>query len=148
MPLLIDLYPWLLSLHLIAVIAFMAGMLYLPRLFVYHADTPVGSQQSETFKLMEKRLLRLIINPAYMVMVVAGLLLTATPGAVDFNQGWFWAKMLAVLGLVVTHAFVARWCRQFSQDKNRHGARFFRICNEIPTVFMVIVVILAVVKPF
>ena len=142
------LYPWLLALHLIAVIAFMAGMLYLPRLFVYHARTKVGSEQSETFKIMEKRLLMAIINPAYVVMVMAGLLLTITPGVVDFSQGWFWAKILAFLGMAIVHGFTMRWCGQFARDRNGHSPLFFRVCNEIPTIFMVIIVILAVVKPF
>ena len=126
----------------------MAGMLYLPRLFVYHAKTTVGSEQSETFKLMEKRLLMAIINPAYVVMVVAGLLLAITPGVVDLSQGWFWVKILAFLSMAVAHVFAVRWSGQFARDRNRHGPRFFRICNEIPTILMIVIVILAVVKPF
>jgi protoporphyrinogen IX oxidase len=144
-------YQWVKAFHIIAVIAWMAGMLYLPRLFVYHCAAEKGSVQSETFKLMERRLLRAIINPAMVATWLLGLWL-AWHGP-DSRYGWFaagWldAKLVLVLTLSVLHAMLARWSKDFAADRNRHSAGFYRIINEIPTVLMIVIVILAVVKPF
>jgi putative membrane protein len=139
-------YEWLKAFHIIAVIAWMAGMLYLPRLLVYHCDTVPGSQQSETFKLMERRLLKVIINPAMVVTWVLGLWLGWKGGW--FGAGWLQAKIFLVLALSGLHGFLARCVRDFVHDHNRHSARFYRIINEVPTVLMIGIVILAVVKPF
>ena len=141
-------YPWLVAFHVIAMIAFMAGMLYLPRLFVYHAMTEPGTPQSETFKLMERRLLRYIINPALLATVLAGLLLCGVPGVVDYSLGWFWVKIAAFSGLVMMHIAFARWVRSFAVDNNQKRPRFFRIWNEVPTILMAIIVVMAIVKPF
>ncbi len=143
-----DAYPWIRALHIISVIAWMAGMLYLPRLFVYHAACAPGSEQSETFKVMERKLLRGIINPSMILALIFGLLLAGTPGIVDFGQGWFWVKVVALAGMFGMHGLLSRWRRYFARDDNRHSQRFYRMVNEIPAVFMVIIVIMAVVKPF
>ena len=137
---------WLKAFHIIAVIGWMAGMLYLPRLFVYHSQASAGSAQSETFKLMERRLLKAIINPAMMATWVLGLWLAWKGGW--FTAGWLQAKILLVLLLSALHGFLVRWVRDFSRDANRHSEKFYRIINEIPTVLMIGIVILAVVKPF
>jgi protoporphyrinogen IX oxidase len=141
-----DLYLWLKSLHVIAIIAWMAGMLYLPRLFVYHCDAPKGSQQSETFKVMERRLLKAIINPAMIVSWVLGLILAWQGGW--FVSGWLWAKLALVLGLSAMHGFFVRWVRLFAEDRNARPAKFYRIINEVPTLLMIGIVILVIVKPF
>ncbi len=144
-------YPWIKAFHIIAVIAWMAGMLYLPRLFVYHCAAEKGSVQSETFKVMERRLLRAIINPAMAATWLLGLWL-AWNGPDSrygwFASGWLGAKLLLVIGLTVLHGFLARWRKDFAADANRHSQKFYRIINEIPTVLMIGIVILAVVKPF
>ncbi len=141
-----DLYSWLLALHIIAVIAWMAGMLYLPRLYVYHAAAKPGSELSETFKVMERRLLRAIINPAMIAAWIFGLLL-AWLGH-HWPEGWFHAKLLLLLLMQLAHAGYARWRRQFAADANRHGAKFYRAMNEVPTLLMIAIVLLAVLKPF
>jgi protoporphyrinogen IX oxidase len=140
------LYLWLKAVHVIAVIAWMAGMLYLPRLFVYHCDAEPGSKQSETFKVMEQRLLRIIINPAMVVAWVLGLWLAWAGGWL--SHGWFQAKLVAVLALSALHGFFSRWVRDFAADRNTRPARFYRLVNEVPTILMIAVVILAMVKPF
>ncbi len=139
-------YPLVRALHIIAVIAWMAGMLYLPRLYVYHADTEPGSRQSETFKMMEHRLLRAIINPAMITTWALGLALVAHLDA--WGAPWMHAKFAFVIALSMLHGAFARWCRHFAADANRHGARFYRIMNEVPTVLMVGIVLLVVLKPF
>jgi protoporphyrinogen IX oxidase len=139
-------YSWLLALHIVAVIAWMAGMLYLPRLYVYHATAKAGSELSETFKVMERRLLRAIINPAMIAAWAAGLLL-AWQGH-HWGEGWFHAKLALLLAMQLVHAAYARWRRQFAADANRHGDRFYRVANELATLLMVLIVLLAVVKPF
>jgi len=141
-----DWQPWLLSLHIIAVIAWMAGMLYLPRLFVYHADAKPGSELSETFKVMERRLLRAIINPAMIAAWILGLVM-ATWGH-HWGEGWFHAKFALLIAMSIVHAAFARWRRQFAQDRNIHPARFYRMMNEVPTVLMIGIVILAIARPF
>ncbi|MFZ3236564.1 MAG: protoporphyrinogen oxidase HemJ [Stellaceae bacterium] len=141
-------YPWIKSAHILAVIAWMAGLLYLPRLFVYHAMAPVMSSRSATFKIMERRLLRGIMNPAMVAALVFGVLLAGTPGVVDWHRGWIWAKLVLVAALVVYHGALAVWRRAFADDRNRHSPRFFRIANELPTLALIAIVVLVVVKPF
>ena len=146
-----DVYGWVKALHIIAVIAWMAGMLYLPRLFIYHCAAEKGSVQSETFKVMERRLLRGIINPAMVATWVFGLWL-AWLGP-DSRFGWFsapWlqAKIVLVLVLSAVHGLLARWRKDFGADRNRHSHKFYRIINEVPTVMLILIVLLAVLKPF
>ncbi|MGH7116487.1 MAG: protoporphyrinogen oxidase HemJ [Stellaceae bacterium] len=141
-------YPWLKSAHIIAVIAWMAGLLYLPRLFVYHATSAAGSDQSETFKVMERRLQRGIMTPAMLATLLFGVLLAGTPGVVNWHRGWIWAKLALVAGLVCCHAALVHWRRAFAVDSNRHSPRFFRIVNELPTLALIAIVVLVVVKPF
>jgi putative membrane protein len=140
------LYLWIKAIHIIAVIAWMAGMLYLPRLFVYHCEAEPGSQQSETFKVMERRLLRAIINPAMVVTWGLGLWLAWDGGFL--NSGWFHAKLALVVVLSAIHGLFSRWVRDFAVDQNQHSQRFFRIMNEVPTLLMIAIVIFVVVKPF
>jgi protoporphyrinogen IX oxidase len=139
---------WIKALHVIAVIAWMAGLLYLPRLFVYHVGTIPGSEASEMFKLMERRLLRAIMNPAMIAVFVLGLLLAYAEGPRLMMAGWFHAKLLLVLVLAAMHGMMARWRGAFARDERGRTARFFRIMNEVPTLAMIAIVILAVVKPF
>ena len=141
-------YPWIKAFHILSVIAWMAGMLYLPRLFVYHAESRRGSSASETFKVMERRLLRGIMWPAMVATYLFGLLLAATPGVVDWNRGWIYAKLALVLALTVLHLLLARWRHDFALDLDAHSARFYRIVNEVPTLLLIAIVILVVVKPF
>jgi protoporphyrinogen IX oxidase len=137
---------WIKSLHLIDVIAWMAGMLYLPRLFVYHADAPIGSELSKTFKVMEKRLLRMIINPAMIAVWITGPILAYRMGY--FQSGWLHAKITLVIILSGVHGFLAGRVRAFAEDRNQRPASFYRILNEVPTVIMVLIVFLVVMKPF
>jgi putative membrane protein len=141
------LYPWVKALHIAAVIAWMAGLLYLPRLFVYHAEAPPGSAQSETFKVMERRLLRGIMNPAMIAALVLGALLLRVPGVVDWHAAWMYVKLVLVVGLIWLHHACARWRAAFAADQNRHSARFYRVVNEIPAVLMLGIVIFIVAKP-
>ncbi|NGN43807.1 protoporphyrinogen oxidase HemJ [Mesorhizobium sp. CGMCC 1.15528] len=141
-----NLYLWAKAVHVIAVISWMAGMLYLPRLFVYHVDAEPGSVQSETFKVMERRLLRAIINPAMIVTWVFGLWL-AWKGF-GFAGGWLHAKIAAVVALSGVHGYLAGSVRRFAEDRNTKPARHWRMINEIPTILMIIIVILVIVKPF
>jgi putative membrane protein len=134
--------------HVIAIIAWMAGLLYLPRLFVYHAASKVGSAQSETFKLMERRLLKAITTPAMLASWVLGLILVFS-GAIDWSRdGWFHAKLALVLALTAYHGLLAMWTKDFALDRNTRSARFYRIANEVPTLLMIGIVILVVVRPF
>jgi putative membrane protein len=134
--------------HVIAIIAWMAGLLYLPRLFVYHATSKVGSEQSETFKVMERRLLRVITTPAMAASWLFGLIL-AFSGAIDWSRdGWFHLKLILVLALSAYHGLLVVWTKDFAMDRNTRSARFYRIANEIPTVLMILIVILVVVRPF
>lgn len=140
-------YLWIKALHIVAVIAWMAGLLYLPRLYVYHADTKPGSEPSEKFKIMERRLLRGIVNPSMVAVFVLGILLAGILGS-EVAAGWFYLKIALVLILAALHGQMARWRKEFERDERVHSAKFFRIMNEIPTVLMIAIVILAVVKPF
>ena len=139
-------YEWIKALHVIAVISWMAGMLYLPRLFVYHCEADIGSKQAETFKVMERRLLKAIINPAMILTWVAGIYL-ALAGK-WYGAPWFHAKLLLVLILSGVHGFFARLVRTFAADLNPHRQKFYRIINEVPTVLMIGIVFLVIVKPF
>lgn len=141
-----DAYLWLKALHLLAVIAFMAGMLYLPRLFVYHAGSEKGSRQSETFKVMERRLDLAIIRPALIVVYGSGIALALKGGL--FGARWLDIKLVLVLLMTGLYVHLARIRRQFAVDANRHSALYFRLFNEIPTLLLIGIVILAVVKPF
>ena len=141
-------YLWIKAFHIVSVVAWMAGLFYLPRLFVYHADAPAGSELAETFKTMERRLLRGIMNPAMIATYVFGLALLATPGTFEWTYGWMQVKFGLVLVLTGYHMLLARWRRQFAADANRHPGRFYRFINEVPTLLMIAIVILVVVKPF
>lgn len=143
-----DYYEWFKALHVVSVIAWMAGMLYLPRLYVYHADAEPGSDKSETFKIMERRLLRAITNPAMGASFIFGALMMATPGAIDWSMGWIWAKIALIAAMSAMHGYLARWRKDFEADRNTRPAKFYRMMNEVPTLFMVVVVILVIVKPF
>ena len=138
-------YLWIKALHIIAVIAWMAGLLYLPRLYVYHADADVGSEFSEKLKIMERRLLRAIMNPAMLVSLIAGGALLAYQ---DFSSGWLHVKLTAIVGLLIMHMLMAKWRKDFEKDTNTHSHKFYRVANEIPTVLMILIVVHAVVKPF
>ena len=139
-------YEWIKALHLIAVISWMAGMLYLPRLFVYHCEAETGSKQSETFKVMERRLLKAIMNPAMIVTWLAGLYL-AWAGQ-WFSAHWLHGKLLLVVLLSGVHGFLSRCVKDFAADRNSRSQKFYRIINEVPTILMILIVILVVVKPF
>jgi putative membrane protein len=139
-------YEWIKALHVIAVISWMAGMLYLPRLFVYHCEAETGSKQSETFKVMERRLLKAIINPAMIVTWLAGLYLVWAGHW--YLSGWFHVKLLLVLVMSAVHGFFARVVRAFAADRNPYGQKFYRIINEVPTILMIGIVVLVIVKPF
>lgn len=143
------LYPWLKALHIISVVAWMAGLLYLPRLFVYHAGSAVGSQQSETFKVMERRLLRGIMNPAMGAAYIFGILTLLTPEMIDnWRSSWFHAKVALIVALTIYHHALARWRKDFAADANKRPVRFYRLMNEVPTAILIAIVILVVVKPF
>jgi putative membrane protein len=143
-----DGYAWVKTVHILAVISWMAGMLYLPRLYVYHSGAEAGSVQSETFKVMERRLLRAIINPAMIAAWITGVMLAFTPGIIDWSVGWVWVKLTALLAMQLIHAAYAHWRRHFANDANRHDHRFYRVMNEVPTVLMIVIVIMVVVRPF
>ncbi|WP_109108406.1 protoporphyrinogen oxidase HemJ [Azospirillum sp. TSO35-2] len=141
------LYEWIKALHVISIIAWMAGLLYLPRLFVYHCQVAAGSEASETFKVMERRLLRAIMDPAMTASYVFGItMIVLTPEWM--KQGWLHAKLLFVLLLTVSHIMMGRWQRDFAQDRNTRPQRFYRIANEVPTLLMIGIVIFVIVKPF
>jgi protoporphyrinogen IX oxidase len=137
---------WLKAAHVIAVISWMAGLLYLPRLFVYHCAEDRGSKQARTFEVMERRLLRAIMNPAMIVVWITGPLLAWQAGM--FRDGWLMAKLILVVLLTGYHHVLGRWRKDFTADRNRHDARFYRLMNEVPTLLMVGIVVLVVVKPF
>jgi putative membrane protein len=139
-------FLWIKAIHIIAVIAWMAALLYLPRLMVYHCSAAKGSIQSETFKIMERRLLKLIATPAMIIAWLAGLWLLYETGA--WLSGWMHAKFALVLGLSAMHGIMGKWVKQFAADMNMRPERFYRIANEVPTVLMIAVVVLVVVKPF
>ena len=139
---------WVKALHVISVIAWMAGMMYLPRLFVYHAGAAVGSDTAETFKLMERRLYRGIMTPAMIATWIFGLWLAFGYGIVDFSQGWMWLKAVMVIALSGIHGYFGSLLRAFQQDRNAKTHKFFRAINEIPFVIAIVIVIAVIVKPF
>lgn len=141
-----NLYLWVKALHIIAVISWMAALLYMPRLFIYHTDAKPGSEQSETFKMMERRLLQVIMNPAMVVSWMLGIYLAWS--VYGFQGGWLHAKLLFVVLLTGVHGFFARAVRAFERDTNTRSARYWRLMNEAPTLLMILIVIMAVVKPF
>jgi protoporphyrinogen IX oxidase len=140
------LYLWIKALHVIAVISWMAALLYLPRLLVYHVEAEPGSKQSETFKVMERRLLRFIGTPAMVIAWATGLWMAYEAGA--FRDGWLHGKLLLVLALSAVHGINAKWIKDFAADRNVRSGRFYRFANEVPTVLMIGIVILVIVKPF
>ena len=140
-------YLLLKALHLISVIAWMAGMFYLPRLYAYHADSEKGSDKSETFKVMERRLLRIIVNPAMISTFVFGALMIAVNPAI-MQGGWIHVKLFLVVLMTVCHGLFARWRKVFARDANTRPAKFYKIWNEVPTVLMILIVFLVMLKPF
>lgn len=146
---LISAYDWTRALHIISVITWMAGMFYLPRLYVYHAErAAVGSEMSETFKIMEKKLLKLIINPSMIATWLFGLCLVFTPGVIDWSSVWPWVKAVMVILMSGFHGWLSARRRDFENDQNTKSGRAYRLANEIPTVLMLIIVFMVVVKPF
>jgi putative membrane protein len=146
--LLATLYPWTKAFHVIAVIAWMAGMFYLPRLYVYHCDLRPGSAESERFKVMERRLLKQIINPAMIATWTFGVLLVLTPGIINWSAGWWWAKLAMVLLLSGFHGAMSGWRRDFLEDRNQRSQRFYRVANEVPTLLVIVIVVMVIVRPF
>jgi putative membrane protein len=142
------LYPWTKAFHVISVIAWMAGMFYLPRLYVYHCEVDPGSAESERFKVMEARLLKQIINPAMIATWTFGVMLVFTPGVLDWSAGWWHVKLTAVLAMSGLHGMYSRWRRDFLADRNTRPQRFYRIANEIPTLLVIVIVVMVVVRPF
>ena len=145
---LIGSYPWFKAIHIIAVMSWMAGLLYLPRLFVYHVEVEFNSTEGHRFQVMERRLLRAIMNPAMVVSYIFGILLLLTPGIVDWSSGWIWLKILAILVLTGCHHAMGKWRKDLAEGTNRKSQRYFRVANEVPTISMIIIVIMVVVKPF
>ena len=144
----LDYYDWIKAFHLIAVISWMAGMLYLPRLFVYHADAEKGSELSETLKIMERKLLRIIINPAMIITWILGLSMLLANWGLMSSGGWMHVKLTAVVLLSGFHGYLARQRKVFLRDENKKSSKFYRKINEIPTILMIIIVIMVIVKPF
>ena len=142
-------YPWTKALHVISMVAWMAGMFYLPRLFVYHTALRPGSVESERFKVMERRLLKQIINPAMIATWLFGLTLVATPGVVSWStDGWWHVKFAAVILMSGFHGAMSKWRREFLEDRNRRSHKFYRVANEVPTLLLIVIVIMVIVKPF
>jgi putative membrane protein len=145
---LIHLYLWIKALHVISLIAWMAALFYLPRLYVYHCQVPAGSAESERFKVMERRLLKQIMTPAMIATWVFGILLVLTPGIISWTEGWWYVKLVSVIMLTGFHGAMSKWRKDFLNDRNRRPERFYRIANEVPTVLMFVIVIMVIVKPF
>ncbi len=141
------LYPWTKAFHVISMVAWMAGMFYLPRLFVYHCELQPGSAESERFKVMEYRLLRQIINPAMIATWTFGVMLVLTPGIVDWSAPWWYVKLTAVLLMSGFHGAMSKWRRLFMEDRNTKSHRFYRMANEVPTLLLVAIVIMVIVRP-
>ena len=141
-------YPWFKAIHIIAVMSWMAGLLYLPRLFVYHVEVEFNSTEDRRFQIMERRLLRAIMNPAMVVSYIFGILLILTPGIVDWSSAWIWLKILAILVLTGCHHAMGKWRKDLAEGTNQKSQRYFRLANEVPTISMIIIVIMVVVKPF
>ena len=142
-------YPWVKSLHIMAVISWMAGIFYLPRLFVYHAEeAEPGDQLSETLKVMERKLMRVIMNPAMITTWVFGLLMVFTPGIIDWSEIWPWIKAALVIAMTWFHHSLVQWMKDFAADRNERPGRFYRIANEVPTIAMIGIVLMVIVRPF
>jgi putative membrane protein len=141
-------YLWLKAFHIFTLIAWMAGLFYLPRLFVYHADQPPGSDTAKTFAVMEHRLLAYIMRPAALGTILFGGALLSVPGIVDWHMKWIWVKLAAVLVLLAVHGGCEKWTKQFAAGTIPHSARFFRIVNEVPTVALIVIIGMVVLKPF
>ena len=146
-PPLLPFFHWFLALHIMSFTAWMAGMFYLPRLFVYHCQTIPGSAESERFKVMERRLLKQIINPAMISTFIFGVLLVLTPGAVNWAAAWWWMKIIALALMFGFHGACSRWRRDFLNDANKKSEKFYRVANEVPTLLFIIIVVAVVVKP-
>lgn len=145
---LIDYYLWVKTIHILAVISWMAALLYLPRLFVYHTMVAVGSDQDQLFQVMEVKLLKIIMNPAMILSWIFGLLLIVTPGVADMASVWLQIKLVSLVGLSAFHMVLGRWRRQFVGGENTRSENFYRAINEVPTMLMILIVVMAVVKPF
>ena len=143
-----DYHLWIKALHIIAVLFWMAALFYLPRLFVYHAESPAGSRQWQTFGRMERRLAGFIMTPAMVAAWVLGLMLVSIEGVVDFTAFWFYAKLLLAVLMTWMHALLEQWRRGFEAGKPPHSARFFRLANEVPPLLAAAIVVLVVVRPF
>lgn len=142
-------YPWIKALHVMSVIAWMAGLFYLPRLFVYHAERATeNGELRETLKIMERKLLKLITNPASIATWGFGVMLVLTPGVIDWSDGWVHIKATLVVAMTVFHHLLVRWFKAFAEDRNTRSGRFYRIANEVPTVLMAGIVIMVIVRPF
>ncbi|MGG5820647.1 protoporphyrinogen oxidase HemJ [Falsiroseomonas sp. HW251] len=141
-------YPWIKSLHVISVFAWMAGLFYLPRLYVYHSQVPPGDVRSETFKVMERRLLRAIMNPAMIAAYVFGILVVLTPGIIDWKAGWWHLKLLGVVAVTWVHHDLSRARKAFERDERPRSERAWRIINEVPTLALVLIVTMVIAKPF
>ena len=146
---LINVYPWSKSLHVISVIAWMAGLFYLPRLFVYHAEkAAVGSEQDSLFQVMERRLLRAIMNPAMIAAWIFGLMLVFTPGIVDWGSVWPWTKAAGIITLTWFHHWLGRRRKEFVEGRNVVSGRTYRLMNEVPTVMLIVIVVSVIARPF
>ena len=146
---LINVYPWSKSLHVISVIAWMAGLFYLPRLFVYHAEkAAVGSEQDSLFQVMERRLLRAIMNPAMIAAWIFGLMLVFTPGIVDWGSVWPWTKAAGIIVLTWFHHWLGRRRKEFVEGRNVVSGRTYRLMNEVPTVMLIVIVVSVIARPF
>jgi putative membrane protein len=148
LPFLSPFYLWIKAFHVIADIAWMVGLLYLPRLFVYHCDAAPGSESSERFKVMERRLLKQITIPAMLAAWSFGILLVLTPGAVNWHAGWWHTKLLSAVLLSGVTGAMGKYRRAFAEDRNTKSQKFFRILNEVPTVLLIVIVVMAIVQPF
>lgn len=141
-------YLWIKAFHVISMVAWMAGMFYLPRLYVYHCALAPGSAESERFKVMERRLMKQIINPAMISTWSFGTLLVLTPGVIDWHAGWWHVKLLAVLLMSGFHGAMSKWRRDFLEDRNTRSHKFYRIANEVPTLLLLVIVVMVIVRPF
>ena len=148
-PWLLNVYPWTTAFHLISVIAWMAGIFYLPRLFVYHCELGRGTRESERFKVMERRLYKQIMTPAMIATWTFGVLLVLTPGVVDWSGfNWWHVKFAGVIAMTGFQGAAGKWRRDFAEDRNQRPHRFYRVANEVPTLLLALIVIMAIVKPF
>jgi putative membrane protein len=143
-----DAYHWIKVLHVVAVISWMAGLLYLPRLFVYHAQQPANSDASAMLTTMEKRLMKFIMRPAAVVAILSGGYLIGLPGVVDWSMAWMPVKLVAVLGLLGAHGAMEGWTAKFARGANTKSPKFYRIINEVPTLLMIVIVAMVIAKPF